>query len=74
MKKGKGNKGLLDNKRFEFLEREKRRWLRSLSWKKALQLEEKMLSSKLILEWRDNFPADSPVSLRKSLRKRRKKQ
>jgi hypothetical protein len=72
MKKGKGNKGLLDNKRFEFLEREKRRWLRSLSWKKALQLEEKMLSSKLILEWRDNFPGDNPVCFAMALKRRRK--
>jgi hypothetical protein len=74
MKKNKGNKGLLDQKRFEALEREKRRWLQNLSRKKALQLEEKMLSSKLILEWRDNFSPDSPVSLRKSLQKRRRKQ
>lgn len=74
LKKAKGNEGLLDQKRFEALEQEKKRWLRSLSRKKALALEEKMLSSKLVLEWRDNFPPDSPVSLRKSLRKRRKKQ
>jgi hypothetical protein len=45
MKKDKGNKGLLGGKRFESLEREKRCWLRNLSPKKALQLEEKMLSS-----------------------------
>jgi len=74
MKRDKGNKGLLDGKRFESLERQKRRWLQNLSQKEALQLEEKMLSSRLILEWRDNFPPDTPVSLRKSLQKRRKKQ
>lgn len=60
MKKDKGNKGLLDGKRFESLEREKRCWLQNLSRKKALQLEEKMLSSRLVLEWRDNFPRDNP--------------
>jgi hypothetical protein len=74
MEKAKGNKGLLDQKRFESLEREKRQWLRNLSWKKAIRLEEKMLSSKLILEWFDNFPQDKPVCLKKSLQKRRKKQ
>lgn len=71
MEKTKGNKGLLDKKRFEGLEREKERWLRTLSKKKAIRLEESMLSSKLVLEWRDNFSADSPICLRKSLRKRR---
>ena len=74
MKKAKGNKGLLDQKRFESLEREKEQWLRTLSWKKAIRLEEKMLSSKLVLEWRDNFSQDNPVCLRQSLQNRRKKQ
>jgi len=74
MKKAKGNKGLLDKKRFEGLEQEKRRWLRTLSWKKAIRLEEKMLSSKLVLEWRDNFTQDSPVCLKQSLQNRQTKQ
>jgi hypothetical protein len=74
MKEAKGNKGLLDKKRFESLEREKERWLRTLSWKKAIRLEEKMLSSKLILEWRNNFSQDKPVCLRKSLQNRLNKQ
>ena len=74
MKKAKGNKGLLDQKRFESLEREKRRWLQTLSWKKAIQLEEKMLSSRLILEWLDNFTEDKPICLKKSLQNRRRKQ
>jgi hypothetical protein len=73
MKKVKGNKGLLDKRRFERLEREKEHWLRTLSWKKAIRLEEKMLSSKLILEWRDNFPQDNPICLKKSLQDRRRK-
>ena len=70
MKKDKGNKGLLDGKRFESLEREKRCWLQNLSRKKALQLEEKMLSSRLVLEWRDDFPRDNPVCLAMALRRR----
>ena len=73
MKKTKGNKDLLNPKRFESLERDKRRWLSTLSWKKALRLEEKMLSSKLILEWLGNFQQDNPVCLKKSLQDRRKK-
>jgi hypothetical protein len=73
MKKTKGNKGLLDKSRFAQMEQDKERWLRNLSWKKALRLEEKMLSSKLILEWRDNFSQDNPVCLKKSLQDRRRK-
>jgi hypothetical protein len=73
MKRFKNNKGLLDKRRFEGLEQEKKRWLRTLSWKKAIQLEEKMLSSKLILEWRDNFSQDNPICLKKSLQDKRKK-
>ncbi|MBN2020427.1 MAG: hypothetical protein JW749_09400 [Sedimentisphaerales bacterium] len=73
MKKIKGNKGLLEKSRFAEMEREKERWLRGLSWKKALRLEEKMLSSKLIIEWRDNFSQDKPVCLKKSLLDRRNK-
>ena len=72
MKKAKGNKGLLDQKRFESLEREKRRWLRNLSWKKAIRLEEKMLSSRLILELLDNFTEDKPVCLKIALMRKRK--
>jgi len=72
MKKAKGNKGLLDQKRFESLEREKRRWLQTLSWKKAIRIEEDMLSCSLVDEWRDNFPEDKPVCLKISLKRKRK--
>jgi hypothetical protein len=72
MKKGKGNKGLLDKRRFEGLEREKKRWLRTLSWKKAIRLAEDMLSCPLIDEWLDNFPEDKPICLKMALKKRRK--
>jgi hypothetical protein len=72
MRKAKGNKGMLDRERFEALEREKRRWLQNLSRKKALQLEEKMLSSRLVLEWRDNFPRDNPVCLAMVLKRHRR--
>ena len=72
MKKAEGNIGLLDQKRFEALEREKKRWLRTLSWKKAIRLEEDMLSCSLVDEWRDNFPKDNPVCLAMLLKRRRK--
>jgi len=72
MKKDKGNKGLLDKRRFEGLEREKNRWLRTLSWKKAIRLAEDMLSCPLVDEWLDNFPEDKPICLKMALKKRRK--
>jgi hypothetical protein len=72
MKKDKGNKGLLDKARFEGLEREKKRWLRTLSWKKAIRLAEDMLSCPLVDEWLDNFPEDKPICLKMALKKRRK--
>ncbi len=74
MKKFKGNKGLLDKKRFEWLENERIQRLRKLTRKEAIRLEEKMLSSKLILEWRKNFGEDPPVCLKMSLRNKRGKQ
>jgi len=70
MKRCKDNKYLLDKRRFEEPERQKKRWLRNLSWKKALQLEESLISSALIWEWRRNFPEDNPVCLKLSLKKK----
>ena len=72
MKKAKGNKGLLDQKRFESLERKKRQWLQNLSWKKAIRIEEDMLSCSLVDEWRDNLPEDKPVCLKIALMRKRK--
>ena len=72
MKRFKGNKGLLDKSRFERSEQEKKQWLRNLSWKRALQLEEALISSELIWEWRHNFPEDNPVCLKISLGRKRK--
>lgn len=71
MEKPKGNKGLLDKKRFEPLEQNKKRWLKTLSWKKAIRLEEDMLSCAFLRDWRDNFTEDSPVCLKLSLRNKR---
>jgi hypothetical protein len=74
MEKAKGNKGLLDGKRFEKWERQRRQRLRKLSWKKAIRLAEDMLATPLVDEWRDNSPEDHPVCLKLSLQNRRKKQ
>lgn len=63
-------KGLLDKKNFKVWEDEKKRWLKNLSWKKALRLEESLLSSSLIWKWRKNFFADNPICLKDSLRKK----
>ena len=71
MKRIKENKSLLNKKRFAGLEREKAHWLKNLSMRKALRLEESLLSSSLIWEWRKNFSKDNPVCLKKSLLKKR---
>lgn len=70
MRKYKNNKGLLDKNRFKAWEKEKAYWLKNLSWKKALRLEESLLSSSFIWKWRKNFFADNPLCLKDSLRKR----
>jgi len=72
MKHSKGDKGLLNKKRFEKAEQEKKQWLRNLSWKKALRLEESLISSELIWEWRRNFSEDNPICLKNSLVKKQK--
>lgn len=70
MKSFKANKGLLDKNKFEVWQREKKYWLKNLSLKRALRLEESLLSSSLIWKWRKNFFADNPICLKDSLRKR----
>jgi hypothetical protein len=71
MEKAKGNEGLLDKKRFKKWEKERKRWLRGLTMKEAIRLEEKLLHSALIRGWRDNFPKDKPVCLKLGLKRRR---
>jgi hypothetical protein len=70
MKKDKGNWGLLNQKRFEKGEKDKKRWLRGLTMREAVRLEEKLLRSALIREWRDNFPEDKPVCLKLGLKRK----
>ena len=68
MKQLKNNKNLLDKRKFEKADEEKRQWLKNLSWNKALQLEESLISSELIWEWRKNFSKDNPICLKDGLR------
>ncbi|MCM8765578.1 MAG: hypothetical protein NC920_01865 [Candidatus Omnitrophica bacterium] len=70
MRQSKNNKGLLDKKRFAWLEKEKKNWLKNLSMKKAIRLEESLISSSLIWEWRKNFSKDNPICLKDSLKKK----
>ncbi|MBN2316705.1 MAG: hypothetical protein JXM79_22450 [Sedimentisphaerales bacterium] len=72
MKKDKGNGGLLNQKRFEKWEKERKHWLRGLTMQEAVRLEEKLLRSALIREWRDNFPEDKPVCLKLGLKRKKK--
>ena len=71
MKQDKGNWGLLNQKRFEKWEKERKRWLRGLTMKEAIRLQEKLLRSALIREWRDNFPEDKPVCLKLGLKRKK---
>jgi hypothetical protein len=61
---------LLNKKKFLFLEKEKIIWLKNLSSRNALRLEEGLLSSSLIRSWRKHFLSDSPVCLKDSLKKK----
>jgi hypothetical protein len=72
MKKSKGNKGLLDKKRFEPMEQEKKRWLRGLTMKQAIRIEEAIISSVVISKHRKNFPEDHPICLKLSLQRMRR--
>jgi len=69
----KPHKGLLDKKGFKLLEREKKLWLKDLSMQRAISLEESLLSSSLIWQWRKNFSLDNPVCLKLLLNKKCRK-
>jgi len=70
MRQFKPNKGLWDKKRFAWLEKEKREWLKNLSMKKAIRLEESLISSSFIWEWRKNFSEDNPICIKDSLKRK----
>ncbi len=72
MKRLRNNQHLLDKKRAEKLQKQQERWLKNLSQQKAIRLEESLISSVLIWEWRRNFFEDKPLCLKKSLGKNKK--
>jgi len=72
MKRFRNNQYLLDKKRVEKLQQQQKRWLRNLPSNKAIRLEESLISSALIWEWRKNFFEDKPVCLKIGLSKKRK--
>jgi len=72
MKRLRNNQHLLDKKRAEKLQKQQERWLKNLSQQKAIRLEESLISSALIWEWRRNFFEDNPLCLEKSLGKHKK--
>ena len=65
-----GNMKLYHKRKFKLWERGKKRWLKGLSMAKAIDLEERLLSSSFIWELRKNFFADKPVCLKKLLHKK----
>ena len=73
MENSKGNRGLLDQKRFEPLRAERKRRLENLTMAEAIALTESFMSSELVWEWRDNFAKDNPVDLKRGLRGMRRR-
>lgn len=68
MKRIKADKGLLDKEKFEAWQKEKKHWLKNLSLRQALRLEESLISSELIWLWRKNFLEDNPICLKDNLK------
>ncbi len=67
----KGNKGLLNKKRFEKMEEEKIKHLKNLSLEKSIKMMESLLASKIVYELKDNFLPDNPLSLKLGLKARK---
>ncbi len=67
----KGNKQLLDGKRFKWLEKRKVEYLRNLSLKESVRIFESLTSPQILEEFIDNFFPDNPVCLKIALKKRR---
>jgi hypothetical protein len=64
------DKRLFAKNKFKLWEWEKRNWLKNLSMKEAIAIEERLLSSSLLWELRKNFFADNPVCLKMLLQKK----
>lgn len=73
MKKFKSNKGLFDKKRFEEFEKEKIRWLKKLSMKRAIEIEEDLLSFESSLrKFHKKSISDNPVCYKILLKRKPK--
>jgi hypothetical protein len=68
-KEFKKNKGLRDKKRFTWLEKEKREFLRNLTVKKSAEILESLTSKETLGELKTNFALDHPLSLKLGLKK-----
>ncbi|MEW6007331.1 MAG: hypothetical protein AB1595_04150 [bacterium] len=68
MKKGR-NKGLLDKKRFEWMEEERREYLKGLSIKKSIESFEGLTSASMLNEFKAGFSSDNPVCLKIGLKR-----
>ena len=68
----KTNKGLLDKKRFEWMEKSKIEFLRNLTIRESVRILEELTSPEILNEFIDNFSSDTPLCLLLSLKRRRK--
>ena len=67
----RGNKGLLDKKRFEKIEKEKELFLKNLVLKKGIRIFESLTSAETLNEFKDNFLPDNPLCLKLTLMRQR---
>jgi hypothetical protein len=67
----KGNKGLLDKKRFEKIEKEKELFLKNLALKRGIRIFESLTSAETLNEFKGNFSPDNPVCLKITLMRQR---
>lgn len=73
MKIKKKNKALFDKKRFEWMEKERREWLQSLSIEKSIKILESLTTSEMLNEFREGikFFSDKPVCLKFCLKRQK---
>lgn len=65
------DKGLLNKKRFEWVEEEKVEYLKNLSLKESVRILESLTSPGILAEFIDKFLQDHPMCLKKTLKKRK---
>lgn len=60
--------GLFNKKRFEWMEEEKKNWLKKLTIEKSVKILESLTSPNTLNEFKNNFFPDNPVCLKFTLR------